>query len=79
MENKKHSDKTINYINNYNREHYRKYILIVRKDDDEMIDFLESIKETQSINSYIMSLLKKEMKKKPEKTQEKRRTNLCDE
>lgn len=77
MENKKHSDKTINYINNYNREHYRKYILIVRKDDDEMIDFLESIKETQSINSYIMSLLKKEMKKKARKdAREKKNESL---
>lgn len=77
MENKKHSDKTINYINNYNREHYRKYILIVRKDDDEMIDFLESIKETQSINSYIMSLLKKDMKKKARKdAREKKNESL---
>ena len=49
------------YINEYNKTRYKMYQFRVRNDDEELIEYLDSKNKR---NSYIISLIDKDMKRK---------------
>jgi len=58
MEKKTHSQNTMDYIHNYDKQTYKQYLIKIRRDEHKIIEKLESVK---SKNEYIIGLIRSDL------------------
>ena len=57
MQEKKKKNRTA-YLNDFQKNNYKRIVSLIRKDDTDLIDKINSV---ESINDYVYSLIKKDV------------------
>lgn len=56
------NDKTLKYINEFNKKNYKRYSFIVSKKDTEIIEKLESLKSSRCLSNFIRLAIENQLK-----------------